>query len=114
MLANLFISLSSVVLISIQSFPDPIPSINPSAPSRTLSTAFGLGRHVIDISDFLASSFGVSNHLAPFLINSLPASLSRSFIKSSKPLSKTLFANLKPTFPNPIKPIFIIIYLSSL
>ena len=104
-----FTSSKSVVDISAQIFPFESPLITPSSPSITSEQAFGDGRHVIIISEFIANSFGDDAHLAPISSNEVDKVSFKSKTVNLKPLLIKFLAILLPTFPKPIKPIFILL-----
>ena len=103
---SLLTSASSVVLISAHTFPGESPAIIPSSASITAALASGLGKQVIIMSVVSAICLGDSPNFAPFSKKGLAISLFRSRTVKSKPLRKRLPANLPPTLPSPINPIF--------
>ena len=96
-----------MVLISNQILFSERPLITPFLDSITSAHISGDGRQVIIKSDCSANCFGVAAIFAPRFLKSFIKSLSKSLtIKSNLFLNK-LPANLLPTLPRPIKPIFI-------
>ena len=106
-LPNLFTSNSSVVLISSQILFSARPLITPSFDSITSAQILGEGRQVIIKSDCSANSFALFAILAPLFLKSLVIFLSKSLTVRSNLFLNKLPANLLPTFPRPINPIFI-------
>ena len=102
-----FTSASSVVDISSQTFPFVNPCSNPSSASITAADAAGEGKQVITTSQADAISFGLSDQEAPSSRNGCATDCSRSRTITSCPLRIRLPANLPPTLPRPINPIFI-------
>ena len=100
-------SASSVVLISNHILSDPRPASTPSLASMTSLLAAGEGRQVITRSTACVNALGDSAQVAPFMRKGAAASLSKSRTTRSKLLRCRLPANLLPTLPSPIKPIFI-------
>ena len=110
-LPSLLTSASSVVLISSQILFSERPFINPSSLSMTSAHISGEGRQVMIRSTCFANSLGEFATLAPNFSNLLVKFLSKSLTVKSNLFLNKLPANLPPTFPSPIKPIFIIISL---
>ena len=110
----LLTSASSVVLISSQILSLLIPLRIPFGPSITSLHISGEGRQVIIKSTPSVSSLEFSAIFAPFFLNSSVKLLSKSLTVRSNLFLSKLPANLPPTFPNPIKPIFMCVLISKL
>ena len=95
------------MLISNQILLLEIPLITPFSPSITSAHIFGEGRQVIIKSTFSASSFADVITPAPLSAKSFVSLLSKSFTVKSNLFLNKLPASFPPTFPRPIKPIFI-------
>ena len=85
-----------------------MPSNNPSLSSITEAEAAGDGKQVITASHFSMSVRLSIQVLAPIFVNFLTRSAFKSRTYNSTLFLKREPASLPPTFPKPIKPIFII------
>jgi hypothetical protein len=90
------ISATSVVDISNQAFPGPIPARMPSAVSITAADAAGEGRQVMMTSQASAMAFGLSPKDAPPARNGSAALRSRSRTTRSMQLRSSVPASLPP------------------
>ena len=106
-LPNLLTSDSSVVLISNHILFFESPLITPSSDSITSAHISGEGRQVIIKSVCSASSLALLETFAPLFLKSFVRFFSTSRTVKSNLFLNKLFANLPPTFPSPINPIFI-------
>jgi|GEM_PF-4507541 len=98
-------SAASVVDISIQILP---AVTSGSICCITASLAAGLGRQVMTASQSRISWAGLSPRVAPRATNPSTKSPFRSCTETSWPLRSRLPASLDPTFPSPMKPIFMV------